>query len=406
MNLYYEMKKRIILSVLFAICCYVSNVFAAGSMTVSSTVYKKLMQVEEQINSGKLDDAIRQSEILLNSRHINSYEKSLVYQLLAGAYIRKEKYDKATRVYKTILSLKALPESNQVNIHYSLVQLYFQLAQYDLALNHFDIWRNKTKEIRSEGWQLLASIYIAREEFQKAISPAEKALKLVRHEKESLYQMLLGLYQRTNKSHDALKLLEIILGKYPEKKEYWLQYFYTLNEIGKEKEALTILDLAYTNKLLTEEREFINLAQYHLYHQNPLRAALILEKEVKEGKINNTAETLKLLASAWFNAREYQSALSPLKQSAELSGDGETYYQLAQAFSELNLWNQSIESLKRALDDKTIKNPGACYLLMGIAFTELDEYARAEQAFNQSLLDQKTQDEAQRWILYLGELEK
>ena len=173
-----------------------------------------------------------------------------------------------------------------------------------------------------------------------------------------------------------------------------------------EKQALTILDLAYVNQLLTNGDELVHLAQLHLYHQNPLRGALIIEKGLRDGNINETTSHLKLLASAWFNAKEYQKALKPLAQSAQMTGDGEIYYQLAQAYTELNLWQKTVEALQHALKDKALKNPGACYLLMGIAYSELEDYANAEQVFKHSLKDSQTHDDAERWILYIGELER
>jgi len=398
-------------SIVLAVLCllYSSMSVAAhgsSSMTVSPPMYKHLKRIEEQINTGKLDQAIIQSTNLLNRKTLNPYEKSLLYQMQAGIYIRKQKYDQATIIYKKLLELDALPKDNLNNIHYTLAQIFMQQGAYEKALRHFDIWSGNTPDIKSESWQFLASIYVAQEKYLEAIPPAEKAVSLAMPAKESQYQLLLGLYQRTNNNQRAIKLLGSMLEKYPEKKEYWLQLFYTLNEEGMEKQALTILDLAYVNHLLRDGDELIHLAQLHLYHQNPLRAALIIEKGLREGNINETTAHLNLLASAWFNAREYQKALKPLTQSAQMTGDGETYYQLAQAYTELNLWQKAIDTLQLALKDKTLKNTGACYLLMGIVYSELENYANAEQAFRHSLQDSQTHDEAERWILYIEELER
>jgi tetratricopeptide (TPR) repeat protein len=179
-----------------------------------------------------------------------------------------------------------------------------------------------------------------------------------------------------------------------------MQLFYMLNEEGEDKLALTILDLAYVNRLLTGD-ELSHLAQLHVFHNNPLRAALILESGIEQGSIKATHSQLQLLASAWFNAKEYEKSLRSLKKAAKLSGDGKTYFQLAQAYSELNRWQEVVVALQKALDDKSLKNIGASYLLMGIAYIELENYSQAQEFFEKSLLEDKTEKEANTWLAYL-----
>ena len=389
-----------VLPVLSLLFCSAS--FAASKMMVSSANYKHLQKVEALINQNQLEEAQLRCTKLLRKKTLNPYEKSVTQQILAGIYIRKENYPLAIHSFQAVISLAALPENNLLNIHYTLAQLYMQNEDYDNARKNLKIWLDKTEHPESDAWQFLASIYIAQEQYPEAIPAAKKALSLAQVKKPSHYQLLLSLYQRTNKNQLAISLLEETITHFPEHKEYWMQLFYMLNKAGREKQALETLDLAYVNKLLTDNDELVQLAQLHLYHENPLRAALILEAGMDAGKIKLTELQLQLLSSAWFNAREYEKLLNILKQSAKLSGKGETYFQLAKTYRGLGRWQDAIDALKMALADKNVQNTGAYYLLMGLAYSELENYADAEKAFENSLSDERTRDEAQKWIDYIA----
>jgi len=391
------------LATVFLLLCllYAPTSFAANRMTVSPLIYKHLQKVDEQINQSQFDEARKHCAVLLNKKSLNAYEKSIIQQMLAGIYIREENYPQATESFQRVLSLAALPKGSLLNIHYSLAQLYMQQGSYNDALDQFNLWLRETPQAKAEAWQFLASIYVAKEQYSKAVKPAEKALALTASESEPLYQLLLGLYQRTNNNQKAIRLLEKMIEIFPKNKEYWMQLFYTLNEEGKGKLALSILDLAYVNKLLDDGDELSHLAQLHVFYENPLRAALILEAGIKQGTIKTTDSRLKLLASAWFNAKEYEKSLKSLKQAAKLSGKGEIYFQLAQAYSELNRWKEVVVALQKALDDKSFKNVGACHLLIGIAYIELEDYKQAQVSFQKSLRDDTSKKEADSWLAYL-----
>jgi tetratricopeptide (TPR) repeat protein len=393
---------------MFLLLCllYTPTSFAANRMTVSPLIYKHLQKVDEQINQNRFDEAQKHCTDLLNKKSLNPYEKSIIQQMLAGIYIREENYQQATQSYQRVLSLAALPKANLLNIHYSLAQLFMQQGVYDKALEHFNLWLRENPQAKAEEWQFLASIYVAKEQYLEAVKPAEKALALTAStlttsSREPLYQLLLGLYQRTNNNQQAILLLKKMIEIFPKTKEYWMQLFYMLNEEGKDKLALATLDLAYVNKLLDEGDELSHLAQLHIFHNNPLRAALILESGIKRGSIKATHSQLQLLASAWFNAKEYEKSLTALEQAAKLSGDGKIYFQLAQAYSELSRWQEVVVALQKALDDKSLKNIGASYLLMGIAYIELENYSQAQASFENSLLEDKTKKEANTWLAYL-----
>ena len=372
----------------------------ANHMMVSPATYKQLQKLEALINEGRLDDAQIRGVNLLKKKVLNSYEKSIIQQMLAGIYIQNENYPPAIKAFQTILSLDELPKSNLLNIHYTLAQLYMQSEDYNNALNSLKIWLDQTEQAKSEAWHFLASIHVAQEQYPEAILPAKKALALAQVKNESHYQLLLGLYQRTNKNNPAIQLLGKMIERFPENKEYWMQLFYMLNKVGLEKQALAILDLTYINKLLKDSDELVQLAQLHLYHENPLRAAVILESGMETGTIEVTQSRLQLLSSAWFNAREHEKLLAVLIRLAKLSGDGLTYYQLAQTYRELSRWHEVINALHMAFNDKGLKNTGACYLLMGHAYFELKDYHAAQIAFEKSLSDKRTQSEAKKWIDY------
>ena len=94
------------------------------------------------------------------------------------------------------------------------------------------------------------------------------------------------------------------------------------NELGDAKRALATLELAYAQDFLIRSNEIISLVSLYLDQGIPFKAAEILEKELKTGRVDATLNHYKMLASAWLQAQERDRAMEPLAKAAHLDETG------------------------------------------------------------------------------------
>jgi tetratricopeptide (TPR) repeat protein len=369
--------------------------------TISQYVYKQLNSAQQQLNAGAPDKALLTLDNILTQRSSSPYEKALAQQTSGLIYYQQQKIDQAIKQFKLAIDSHALPLPAEQQSRYNLAQLYLSEQHYSASIKTMTLWFQLSEKPSGQAYLLLASAYAANHQYQEAIKPAQLAIETFSETTESHYRFLLGLYFETEDHPQATALLEKLILKFPNTKEYWLQLASLYAQNNREQDSLAIIEMAYQRLLLNRSEEIVQLSQRLLQLQNPYKAAQILEREMEAGRVEPSVKNHELLASAWFNAREYQKALAPLKSAAEQSSDGQIHFRLAQAQFELEQYRNAIKNLKLAQHKGSLKQPGAAYLLDGIAHYQLEMPELAARAFEKALQFDATHDQASRWINYL-----
>ena len=96
-------------------------------------------------------------------------------------------------------------------------------------------------------------------------------------------------------------------------------------------------------------------------------------------------------------SREYDQAVGPLTQAAELSEGGSIYLRLAEVHIQRERWEEASEALAKALEKGDLPNPGQAELLMGISYYSRKLPADAQRWFNKALKFPETKAEATIW---------
>ena len=90
----------------------------------------------------------------------------------------------------------------------------------------------------------------------------------------------------------------------------------------------------------------------HLYNETPYKATEIMRRGFKSGTVKRTPEHLEILANAYFNSREFNDAIPPLKEAANRSEKGQLSYRLGQAYLQSEKWSDA-EKAKEASEKIT-----------------------------------------------------
>ncbi|RMF20781.1 MAG: hypothetical protein D6760_10790 [Deltaproteobacteria bacterium] len=317
----------------------------------------------------------------------------------------QERYAEAAGAFERCLALEALPEGAQLNTQYNLAQLYLAMERFDDAIRTLKDWFARAENPAPSAYYLLAAAYMQSGRSDLALEPARKAVENSADPKEPWLQLLLALYLERKDYQRARTLLERLVARFP-KKTYWLQLSAVYAELGREKDTLAVMQIAYQKNLLDKDSELRNLARMYLYHEIPYRAARVLEKGLADGIVEPDAKAWELLADAWLSAREYDKAIEPLRRAAKLSDDGKFYLRLGRLFMERQEWKDAAQSIEAALEKKKLDERGKAWVLLGIARFSAGDRAGARRAFEKARTFEDGAAEAERWLAHLDRLER
>ena len=90
-----------------------------------------------------------------------------------------------------------------------------------------------------------------------------------------------------------------------------------------------------------------------------------------------------------------------MTRAAELSSDGKLDVILAQTYMNLNRWDDSINTVRRAISKGGLNRVDQAQVMLGQALFELDRFDEARAAFLAAQADQRSRQLAAQWINYI-----
>jgi tetratricopeptide (TPR) repeat protein len=366
--------------------------------TVSEKMHKKLTGAQEQMEADQYD-AARELLAPLEERadRLNPYERALTFLFLGFLDASQDRYEEALRYFELCLVQDSLPTGQQLSTRFNVAQLYLATENYAESERTLEVWFEEAESPTGVAFYLLAISRYQLEKYEAATVPAREAVASTRKPKEPWLQLLVGLYLELERYEEALPPLEQLVTLYP-KRVYWTQLSALYAQLDKEEKALAVLQLAYEQGFLEDDRELRQLARLYLSHGLPYRAALLLEKALEEGTVAPDVDSLETLASSWIVAREYDKAIEPLRLAAELDEGGDLYVRLGQVYLERDSWKEATAALDVAFEKGTLKDPGKANLLLGIALYHQDRYRLARKHFAAALAEDSSSTSAKSWL--------
>ncbi|MBD63064.1 MAG: hypothetical protein CMD68_03180 [Gammaproteobacteria bacterium] len=401
---------------------------------------QKLIKVPDPENKGKFiekeeddpDWATARSiltELLNNRANMKSYDRSVMWNYWGYIYFSDEDYDRAMYAYEQLLMEPEATVPLRTASLLTLAQLNLVKENWDKGINLILQWMDEVEKVTAQSFYLLASAYFQKEDFVRARTNMEEAIRLAGEEgyrpKENWYVLLAACFselkdKRIISAAFALEqqvgIYEILVNYYP-KKQYFLQLGGTYQQMDRERDYMITLKAAYDKDLLNKEGEYLALAQMLLLQKNPYWAAQVLVAGQKKkiaitnedtGKedivpvVKDTEKTLKLLADAWRMAQEIDKAIPVLEKAAKMSKDGDTYVLLGNLYLFEDRMQESIKAIENGLKKAKVKSRSQALLVLGQAHFELQNFEEAKKHFRAAARDEnkRIKKTANSWIKY------
>lgn len=384
------------------------------TVAMSQQVYEALQKAQTMAEEERYDEVLRDLRKLRERRGMSSYEIAQIYNLEAYTYYQQERYREAIASYENLLKQSTpnepLPDALQQSTLKTMAQLYFTQENYDKALTTVQRLMNMLDDPSPDVFMLLGQAYFQKGDYDRALGPIQTAIDKYRAQgrtpKEN-WLLLLRVIHFEKKNYKAMADVLIELIRYYPKDKYLLTLAAAYSELGDTKKQLVLTEALYEGSFITESNHIVNLSNLYLMHDMPYKAASLLEKEMGAGRVETNTRHLRLLSQAWYQAREDVKAIPPLKQAAQMSGDGELYVRLAQAHINLENWTEAADAIQQGLQLGGVKRPDTANVMLGMALFNQKKLRAARNAFAAALGDSRSERVARQWIAHVdSEMER
>ena len=367
---------------------------------------------------------------LLNIRdELKSYDRSVMWNYWGYIYFSDEDYDQAMYAYEQLLKEPEATIPLRTSSLLTLAQLNLVKENWDKGIRLILQWMEEVETITAQSYYLLASAYFQKEDYVRARSSMEEAIRLAEVEgyrpRENWYVLLAACFNELKDRkiiseayslEQQLGIYEILVNYYP-KKLYFLQLGGTYQQMDREEDYMITLKAAFDKDLLDKEGEYLALAQLLLISKNPYWAAqvlvagqnkktIIVNKETNEEElvpvIKDTEKNLKLLADSWRMAQEIDKAIPVLEKAAKMSKDGDTYILLGNLYLFEDRIEESIKAIEAGLKKPKVKSRSQAQLVLGQAHFEIENFEEAKKQFRAAARDKdkRIKKTANSWIKY------
>lgn len=371
--------------------------------------FDRLTAAQEAIELKDYATADIQLREILADDKTNEYERASAHMTYAYLYAEQENYRGAIGAFQSAISLSnpdegvGLPRGQVISTKYNLGQLYMVVEQYQDAIRVLEEWRREAETVNAAALVLLSNAYFQTEQYRTAIPLVIEAIDMEPEPREQWYQLLLAAYFELEDYVNGADLLEVMVDLFPTKKTYFLQLAALYGELGKDDESFAVLVMADKQGFLTEQSELVRLARMYMFHETPIKAAEVMQRGFSSETIERTPDNLEILANSYFNSREFDKAIPPLREAANRSDEGDLSYRLGQAYLQNEQWADAEKTLQAALDKKGLSDndKGMIWMLTGISQLERERYSVAMRSMRRAAEFRNTRSDAQKWMRFL-----
>jgi tetratricopeptide (TPR) repeat protein len=374
------------------------------TVAMSQAVYEDLTEIQELIEAKDYATGQRKIDELKNKKGLTPYELAQVWNISGYSYYLQEDYKSAIRAYDQVMAQPDLPEALMQSTLKTKAQLQFTEEDYEGALVTVRKLMSVVSEPSADVMMLEGQALFQLARYDEALTPIKAAIDLYREQgqipKENWLLLLRVIYFEQKDYESMIDVVEELIVYYP-KDTYILTLAGIYSELGDTQKQLALTEVLYEKGYLNTTSHITNLANLYLLHGVPYKAAVLLESEMGEKIVEANERNLRLLSQAWYQAREDEKAIPPLKRAAELSNEGELYVRLAQAYINLEQWGEAASAVQQALKLGGLKRNDTANIMLGMALFNQKRLDQARRAFTQAATDNRSKRAATQWIAYV-----
>ncbi|TRY29447.1 tetratricopeptide repeat protein [Aliiglaciecola sp. M165] len=364
---------------------------------------KKIQKALEAYNNDLISEALELLyEIDTKQTYDRAFTDNFIGKMLAG---QDGQGDKALQYLKGSVNPKALNDSEHAGTVRLVADLSMQEKKYDQAIEYYERWMTFTCKQDPDVFTRMAQAYYELKQLPKMVEPSDKAIALYEKPNKNPYVLKLQSFYERKMYPQTVAVAEELVRIFPDNKQWWSQlgFFYMLVE--DYKKALSTFEIAYNQGFLSKKSEIKALAQLYATNDIPYKAAVIMEKYIKEGLIEKDDKSLANLANSWHQAREYKKAAGYYAQAAQEKEDPDYYRKQGILLHAAEDYKGALNALQKALD-KGADQKGRIHIAMMEAHIYTGNFRQAMVHVREAKKDKNVERTARAWEPYIKEKAK
>lgn len=370
---------------------------------ISEKTYKALEEAQLLMEEENWAGARELLEDLRSSK-LSSYEEAHSLNLIAYTWYEEGDLNRAIAHYEEALALEELPESMQINLLLSLGQINLSAENYPAAERHLRQLMTLPEQEKPTTQVLLAAALMGQERYEEALAPLRGAidseLAAGNNPRENWLSLMSSVYYELNDFPKMRDTVEMLVTLYP-RESYMMNLAALHGQLGDQPRQLALVESLLDDDRLSQSSHLRLMANLYLGEQQPYKAAVLMDREIAAGRLESNVTNLELLSQAWLLSAEYDRAIAPLEQAAELSESGELYLRLARLHMDAYRWEEAADAAGKALEKGGLRREGQAWLLRGMAEVELKQFSAARKRFREAASHEDTAKYAGQWLSYV-----
>jgi hypothetical protein len=389
----------------------------------TSDALKKFSELQQQ-KPPNFDAMLALVDSILPTVPAGSYDQAFLLDIKAKVFLQKDQLGKAIEPWEEVLRLQEqhqyFDEKYANDIVLYLAQIIFsetsntkdpaqQQALVNRALSYLRRYLQNAKKPTPETQMFYAQLlyqqaaadpnHVNQDLLKQARDVVEKAMLTQLNPKEGFYMLYLAILQQQNETERAADMLELIVKKFPGKKDYWpalLGSYLNLasNEKNPERQreyyirAINTLERAQKLGFMTDPKNNYNLVTIYLTAGQFGKATDLLHTGLKAGTIESSITNWRVLGSYYQQANKEFQAIDALKEAEKLyPKEGMLDLQIGEIYRQLDKTKEARDyyrsAVKKGSQDAQWK-PWTAWQLLAYAAMEVDDWDEALRAITEA----------------------
>jgi len=326
----------------------------------------------------------------LNERYdrLNDFEKSTILNFYTNYYLNTDNIEMALQTFERILTIENLRPESRLRALMALGQLYMGEERYAESIDAFTRWRDLS-DVENENVYLgLANSHYNLAQYNEAIPFLINHMDMLsaagRPIAKNIFGLLNLMYIELEDYVNAERITKQMVTLFDEASD-WRNLSAIYGYLDNDKKRIETLSVTFAKGYMSNESEFLNLAQSLAGIDAPFKGAKVLEKGFQDGIVEENEDNLQRLVQLYMLANEYELALAPAIKAAEIGETGSSYDQLGYIYYMMHDYANAVAAMRQALDRGGLENPGDAQLFLARALVELDQFDDATTAARRAL---------------------
>ncbi|MGC1548333.1 MAG: tetratricopeptide repeat protein [Rhodanobacter sp.] len=375
------------------------------------TSEKEQKSLTDGLDAASAGDKAKATQLLqpLIDSGKSKYAQALALQAMASLAYNGGDTKSAIDLLKRALDNGVMPNDTYFQLEYELAQFYLASEQFQLSIDTVEKWRAEGKKETADSYALEGNAYYRLQKYPEAIAAIKKAETLTDKPQDSWNQILMASYSESGQGDQAAALAKQQLAANPNDPNALNNAVAILMQAQKYPDAIQLMEDARAKGNLKDEKSYVNLAKLYLVtgqessdpKPNAIKATQVLNEGVSKGIVTPTYDNYKLLGDASYIAEQPTQAIDAYRKAMPLAKDGEAAVRAGQLLISENKYSEAKDLLQQGID-KGVQHRGTAYMLLAEANRGLKNKPAAIAAMKMAAQDPDTASKANAWLKQAG----